>query len=156
MRSRGLILIRTPSIPECCGVLFEIEGKRYRLTRKGGCRHSRQKVADGVSGYSSDPPAMEGTRRTRSPSLREQDSPPRKRMSSSLRYTLRNWRIWPCSSRTCRERAGKREISSLSASATVDALQSTFGAPSVKRRKAVGISIVTGISESPWLGNSFQ
>src|SRR5882724_8313075 len=33
----------------------------------------------------SDPPAMEGTRRTRSPSLRQQDSPPRKRMSSSLR-----------------------------------------------------------------------
>jgi hypothetical protein len=35
--------------------------------------------------YVLEPPAMEGTSRTRSPSLTQQDSPPRKRMSSSLR-----------------------------------------------------------------------
>src|SRR5437879_5280943 len=43
--------------------------------------------------------------------------------------------------------SGKREVSSLRASAIVAALQSTFGAPSVKRRNAVGISMVTGISK---------
>src|SRR5271165_1312054 len=58
---------------------------------------------------------------------------------------FRNWRICPDSSRTWRERAGKRVVSSLSAAATVAAEQSIFGAPSVKRRKAVGISMLTGI-----------
>src|SRR5215510_4160564 len=47
---------------------------------------------------SSEPPAIEGTSSTRSPSRSEQDSPPRKRISSSLRYMLRNWRICPLSS----------------------------------------------------------
>src|ERR1700682_6352970 len=56
---------------------------------------------------------------------------------------LRNWRIWPWSSRTWRERLGKRVVSSLRASAIVAALQSILGAPSVKRRKAVGISMMT-------------
>src|SRR5437763_13785372 len=58
---------------------------------------------------------------------------------------LRNWRICPLSSRTWRERPGNCLVRASSASATVAAVQSTFGAPSVKRRNAVGISIVTGI-----------
>src|SRR2546430_10957458 len=59
---------------------------------------------------------------------------------------LRNWRICPLSSRTWRESSGNFLVRASSASATVAALQSTFGAPSVKRRKAVGISIVTDIA----------
>src|SRR5207253_4937776 len=58
--------------------------------------------------------------------------------------------------RTWRPRSGKREVSSSRASAIVAALQSSFGAPSVKRRKAVGISMVTGIRESPWHGTWSQ
>src|SRR5580692_7888244 len=65
---------------------------------------------------------------------------------------LRNWRIWPVSSRTWRERSGKRVVKALRASAMVAAVQSTLGAPSVKRRKAVGISMVTGIFASLLLG----
>src|SRR5882762_3676182 len=87
---------------------------------------------------------MEGTRRTRSPSLREQVSTPR------------NWRIWPWSSRTWRERSGNRAVSSFKASATVVALQFTFGAPSVKRRNAVGISMTIDISSSPWMRFSLR
>src|SRR6476660_5132043 len=38
----------------------------------------------------------------------------------------------------------------------VAALQSSFGAPSVKRRNAVGISMITGISNSPWMKFSLR
>src|SRR5260370_40732779 len=34
LRSRGLILIRSPSISECCGVLYEIEGQKIRIHSK--------------------------------------------------------------------------------------------------------------------------
>src|SRR6516165_10634486 len=57
-----------------------------------------------------------------------------------------NWRIWPSSSRTCRERAGYFVTRSLRASATVLAALSNFGVPSVNRRNAVGISIVIAIA----------
>src|ERR1700682_5215598 len=58
---------------------------------------------------------------------------------------FRNCRIWPWSSRTWRLRSGNFAVNSLRASAIVTALQSTLGWPSVKRRKAVGISMITGM-----------
>src|ERR1051326_8805066 len=62
---------------------------------------------------------------------------------------LRNWRIWPLSSRTCRAKSGNCEVNWLKTSATVVPLQSTFGAPFVNRRNAVGISILTAMCLPP-------
>ncbi len=65
--------------------------RRTQLSHGSSDRTRHQDVANALEALRAialqkpQPPAIEGTSNTRSPSLRAQDSPPRKRMSSSLR-----------------------------------------------------------------------